>query len=127
MNKNDFNFFRDHSRNFLEMALRTDRQELMHNPDGYGKRTGVCGDTVEMYLKIKKGRVESACYQVNGCVNTNACCNVVSEMVEGWSIDEAWGITSEGVVEYLETLPPDHTHCADLAVGALYLALTNYG
>ena len=58
MNQNNFDFFQDHSRNFLEMALRTDKQELMQNPDGYGKQTGVCGDTVEFFLKIKQGRIQ---------------------------------------------------------------------
>ena len=30
------------------------------------------------------------------------------------------------VISSLETLPPQNTHCAELAVGALYLALANY-
>jgi nitrogen fixation NifU-like protein len=47
-------------------------------------------------------------------------------MIEGKNINAAWGITPERVIDYLETLPPDHAHCAELAVGALYLALANY-
>jgi len=30
------------------------------------------------------------------------------------------------VVAYLETLPLENTHCAELAVGAFYLALINW-
>lgn len=126
MNKSGFDFFQDHSRNFLEMALKTDRQELMENPDGYGKRTGVCGDTVEIHLKVCRKRVEGVSYHVDGCVNTNACCNTVAHMVEGKSVEDAWGVTPERVIEFLETLPPDHVHCAELAVGALYLALSKF-
>ena len=123
MNGNAFNFYQDHSRNFLEMALSRDRQESMANPDGYGRRTGVCGDTVEIFLRVTNGRVANVSYQVNGCINTNACCNTVALMAEGARVDEAWEITPEKVIDYLKTLPPDHVHCAELAVGALYLAL----
>jgi len=122
----DFDFYQDHSRNYLEMALKTDRQESMADPDGYGKRTGICGDTVEIYLKIHQGHVVAVSYRIDGCVNTNACCNTVAHLAEGKKVDTAWGITPEKVMAYLETLPPDHAHCAELAVGALYLALSKY-
>ena len=126
MSEPEFNFFQDHSRNYLEMALKTDKQELMESPDGYGKRTGVCGDTVEIYLNIRQKRVTAVSYQVNGCINTNACCNTVALMAEGKNVEAAWGITPEKIIGFLETLPSDHFHCAELAVGALYLALAKY-
>jgi len=126
MNDKTFDFFQDHSRNFLEMALGTERQASMQHPDGYGKRTGVCGDTVELFLKVHKKKVQAVSYHVEGCINTNACCNAVAQMAEGADVDAAWGITPERVADYLETLPPNHQHCAELAVGALYLALANY-
>jgi len=125
VNQSKFDFFQDHSRNYLEMALKTDKQERMERPDGYGKRTGVCGDTVEFFLRVKDGWIESASYHVDGCMNTNACCNVVSHMIEGRKVHSAWEVTPEAVITFLETLPADHVHCAELAVGALYLALTN--
>lgn len=126
MNEGKFDFFQDHSRNYLEMAFRTDKQGSMENPDGYGKHTGVCGDTVEMFLKVSQGRVQEASYHVEGCINTNACCNVVAHLIEGKSLNAAWGVTPESVIDFLETMPSDHTHCAELAVGALYLALAKY-
>ena len=126
MNERNFDFFQDHSRNYLEMAFRTDKQGAIENPDGYGKRTGVCGDTVEMFLKVSGGRVQEASYHIEGCINTNACCNVVARLIEGRSVNAAWGVTPERVIDYLETMPLDHVHCAELAVGALYLALAKY-
>ncbi len=126
MKPKKFDFWQDHSRNYLEMALRGDRLERIEHPDGYGKRTGDCGDTVEMYLTVSDDRIESVCFQVDGCRNTNACANTVAELVEGKKVTEAWEISPEDVVTFLETLPPHDTHCAELAVGAFYLALTNY-
>ena len=121
-----FDFWRDHSLHYLEMAFRYDRRERLQKPDGYGKRTGECGDTVEMFLGIKDSRIQSVSFDTNGCINTNACANTVSHLVEGRAIEEAWDITPEDVVEFLETLPKENYHCADLAVGAFYLALANY-
>jgi nitrogen fixation NifU-like protein len=126
MAKNSFDFFQDHSLRNLEMALRSDHQALIKSPDGYGKRTGVCGDTVEFYLQVREDAIQDLSFMANGCINTTACCNAIVQLVEGRPVEEAWGITSEDVVAYLETLPADHVHCAELSVGALYLALSNY-
>ena len=126
METKQFNFWQDHSMHYLEMAYRHDRREKIENPDGYGKRTGQCGDTVEIYLTIRDGRIRSVSYQTNGCMNTNACANTVAELAEGRKVEEAWEISSEDLIAFLETLPPQNNHCAELAVGALYLALSNY-
>jgi nitrogen fixation NifU-like protein len=126
MEKKDFNFWKDHSIKYLEMAFRQEKRERLDHPDGYGKRSGDCGDTVEMFLQIRNRRVQSVSFNIEGCMNTNACCNTVAHLVEGKSVAEAWGITPENVVDYLQTLLPENYHCAELAVGALYLALSDY-
>jgi nitrogen fixation NifU-like protein len=122
----NFNYWQDHSDHYLEMAHRTDRCERIERPDGYGKRTGDCGDTVEIYLSIKQGRIRAVSFQTDGCLNTNACANTVAELAEGKTVANVWEITPEDVIDYLETLPSQNFHCAELAVGALYLALANY-
>ena len=126
METTKFDFWQDHSLHYLEMAYRNDRREKIERPDGYGKRTGQCGDTVEIFLSIHRGRIQSVSFLTTGCMNTNACANTVAELAEGRRAEDAWEITAEDVIAYLETLPPQNTHCAELAVGALYLALTNY-
>ncbi len=125
MSDASFDFWNDHSPKFLEMAFRTDKCEIVENPDGYGKNTGDCGDTVEFFITLNDNRIQWISFAVNGCVNTRACANTVVMMAEGKSLSEAWKLTPEQVVQYLETLPPESMHCAELAVGALYLALTN--
>lgn len=126
MNEKQFDFWQAHSLHYLEMAFRNDRRGSIAHPDGYGKRTGDCADTVEMYLSIRNGRIQSVSYETNGCLNTNACANTVAELIEGKDVESAWELTPEDVIEYLETLPSGNTHCAELAVGALYLALRNF-
>jgi len=126
MTSKNFDFWQDHSLHYLEMTLRTDRHEKMRQADGFGRRTGACGDTVEMYLSIREGRIQAVSYSTNGCLSTNACANAVAELVEGRDVEQAWEITPEDVAAYLETLPPENAHCAELAVGALYRALSNF-
>jgi nitrogen fixation NifU-like protein len=59
-------------------------------------------------------------------MNTNACANAAAELIEDRDIETAWELTPEDVIDYLETLPVEHFHCAELSVGALYRALRNY-
>ncbi len=115
-----------HSRNYKDMVTRTGRYGMLDKPDGYGKRTGDCNDTIEIFLSIRANRIEMVTFIVDGCANTIACGNTVSMLVEGRSITDAWQLSPENVINYLETLPEDHHHCAELAVGAFYKALTNY-
>lgn len=121
-----FDFWQDHSRNFLAMAFGRQRREIIHNPDGRGKKTGGCGDTVEMFLTIGNGRIEAVSYDTDGCLNTNACANTVAELAEGRTTEAAWEISPEDVIDFLQTLPEESRHCAELAVGAFYLALADY-
>ncbi len=125
MLNNSTDFFQAHSIKYIEMALRTDRIERVTDPDGYGKRTGDCGDTVEFFLTCKNNIILSSSFQVQGCMNTTACSNTVAKFIQNKTIESAWKISPEKVNRFLETLPEDHFHCAELAVGALYLALAD--
>jgi nitrogen fixation NifU-like protein len=126
MSQETADFWQSHSLKYLEMAFRTDRCEMPASPDGYGKKTGDCGDTTEIFLKTRGETIENVSFHTTGCMNTTACANTVAYLAEGKTIAEAWDITPEDIAAYLETLPADHFHCAELAVGALYLALSNY-
>jgi len=119
------NFLQNHSLAYIEMSLSTDRIERLTHPDGYGKRTGDCGDTVEFFLTCKNNILESVSFDIDGCINTRACCNTVAKLIQGKTPESAWHISPEQVDRFLETLPKDHFHCAELAVGALYLALAD--
>ena len=116
----------EHSERFIDMASRTNRLGILKSPDGYGKRTGDCGDTIELYLSVHASRIQKVSFQIQGCMNTNACANTLAYLVEGRSVADSWQLTPENLIDYLETLPPDHTHCAELVVGAFYHALQEY-
>ena len=126
MEKKQFDFWQDHSINYLEMALNSERQERIEKPDGHARKTGDCGDSVEMYMVVQNDIVERVRFLINGCMNTNACANAVAFLAEGKTVEDAWHITPETVIEYLKTLPQENYHCAELAVGTFYLTLANF-
>jgi nitrogen fixation NifU-like protein len=78
-----------------------------------------------MYISVKDGRLQKVAFEMDGCLNTAACANTVAELVEGRDLETAWKISPEMVAAFLETLPADHFHCAELAVGAFFRALTD--
>ncbi len=54
-----------------------------------------------------------------------ACSNAMSDLAVGKSINDVWQLKPEDIIDYLQTLPDDHHHCAELVVGAMYRALTD--
>lgn len=115
-----------HSLHFLEAAFRTDRQGKIAHPDGYGIRVGDCGDTIEIFLSVEESIIRRVSFVIDGCLNTVACANAIADLTEGRPVSEAWKINADIIARYLETLPEDHFHCAELASGAMYLALSDY-
>jgi len=126
MDRNLQDLLKGHSKRYIEMALDQNRRIRLAAPDGCGKRTGDCGDTMEFFLQIRDGRIFKATFDMAGCLNTAVCANAVSFLTEGKTIEEAWDIAAEDIIDYLETLLFGHHHCAELAVGTFYLALSNY-
>lgn len=126
MTQNPEDSLPEHTQIFLEMAFRTDRQKNLAHPSGVGQNVGTCRDQIEIYLAINGGIVQEVAYTLDGCLNTNACANAVAEMVEGHTVTAAWALKPEMVAEFLQSLPADHFHCAELAVGAFYKALADY-
>lgn len=123
MDQATMNFWQNHSLQFLEMAMRTDRRQVLQNADGYGKLSRECGDTVEIFLVVRNGRIHSAAFETDGCVYALVCANAVAHLAEGKTLQEALELAPESVMDYLETLPEEETHCAEQAIQVLRLAV----
>ena len=99
----------------------------MENPDGVG-RVGdpICGDVMELYIKVKDGIIVDAKFKTFGCAAAIATSSMVTDMVKGKSVEEALKISNKAVVEALDGLPPAKVHCSVLAEDALRAAIENY-
>ncbi len=118
-----FDFWNDHSLEFLEMALKRDYQEHVHSCDGYGRKERECGDTIEFFLNGNKGTLESISYDLKGCLFSHACANTIVFMALDKSIEQAKHITAADIIRFLKTLPKEEDHCADHAVDAFRMAI----
>ena len=99
----------------------------MENPDGIGHvGNPVCGDIMELYIKVKDGIIIDAKFKTFGCGAAIATSSIVTEMVKGKRIEEALKISNKAVAEALDGLPAAKMHCSVLAEEALKSAIENY-
>ncbi len=86
----------------------------------------VCGDLMEVFIRVKDGRIVDAKFRTFGCGSAIATSSMTTELVKGMTLDEAMKITREDVADELEGLPPIKMHCSNLAADALHEAIKNY-
>ena len=99
----------------------------MEDPDGTGKvGNPVCGDIMELYIRVRDDVIVDAKFQTLGCGAAIATSSMVTEMVKGKGIDEALAISNDMVAEALGGLPPVKMHCSVLAEEALKGAIDDY-
>jgi len=99
----------------------------MENPDGTGHvGNPICGDIMELYVRIKDNVITDAKFKTFGCGAAIATSSMVTEMVIGKTIDEALEISNKTVAEALGGLPAAKMHCSVLAEDALRSAIEDY-
>ena len=99
----------------------------LENPDGIGKEGNpVCGDVMELAIKVKENVIEEAKFQTFGCCAAIATSSMITEMVIGKTLEEAEKISKKAVAEALDGLPPAKMHCSNLAADALHNAIEDY-
>lgn len=99
---------------------------VLPDADGKGLADGLCNDTVEMYLKIRDGKITACTFVTDGCGATIACASRLTRFVIGMTPTQARMVNPGDLISLLNGLPEDHKHCATLAVLALRNALRDY-
>ncbi len=111
--------------------------DLFKNPKNLGKMEDatvvavagnpMCGDMITFYLKIDdKDLIERASFESYGCAANIATSSIVTEMIKGMNLEDAWKISYKSVAEAVGGLPSVKFHCGILAVGALKRAIRKY-
>lgn len=98
----------------------------MDKADGYGRVTGTCGDTMEIFLKFERDRVKEASFLTDGCGSSMVCGSFAAELALGKNPDELIEMKGENILDILGGLPEEDRHCAFLAVETLQEALNDY-
>ncbi|MBE6032313.1 MAG: iron-sulfur cluster assembly scaffold protein [Clostridiales bacterium] len=99
----------------------------MENPDAVGSfGSPVCGDMMEIALKIENDVIVDAKFRTFGCGSAIASSSVATEMIKGKTLEEALAYTNQNFVDELGGLPAPKVHCSMLAEQAIRLAIYNY-
>jgi nitrogen fixation NifU-like protein len=101
-------------RNAGELADATAQVEVT-NP--------VCGDVLQLAVRIENGRVVDVRFKAQGCVTAIASSSLLTEMMQGRAVEELRGISAEQISQTLGGLPPATFHGSQLASDALAAVL----
>jgi nitrogen fixation NifU-like protein len=115
-----------YSEKVIELFLQPKNIGKMEKPEGFGRIKGSCGDTMEIFLRVNNGIIQSATFRTDGCGTTIASGSMVTEMVKGKTIEEAGSITDKDILDALGGLPDDSKHCALLAADTIRAAINDY-
>ncbi len=99
----------------------------LEDADAVGKvGNPVCGDVMNIYIKVKDNRIDDINFKTMGCAAAIATSSMVTELAKGKTLEEAEEITRNDVAEALEGLPPIKMHCSNLAADGLRDAIQAY-
>lgn len=100
---------------------------VLEDADGVGREGNpVCGDLMEMFIKVRDGRIVDVKFRTFGCGAAIATSSMATEMVKGMTIEEALKLRRKDIADALGGLPSNKMHCSNLAVDALRSALYDY-
>ena len=85
-----------------------------------------CGDQMLMLLKIEDDVITDVRWKTYGCASAIASTSMLSEIIKGKRIEEAYKIMPKDLVEKLGGLPNYKIHCSVLGDKALRSAIDDY-
>ena len=87
-----------------------------------------CGDLITVYLKIgEDGRIEKASFEGEGCTISQAGGSIVSELIEGMTLDEVRELGTQTMVEEMgQDVVKSRVRCATLALGTVQAAIDQH-
>lgn len=75
----------------------------------------VCGDVLQLAVKVEAGWVREVRFMCRGCTTAIACASLLTEKIQGAELSAVRGITAESLAEALGGLPAATFHGAQLA------------
>jgi nitrogen fixation protein NifU and related proteins len=94
--------------------------------DGEGSATSPCGDSMWIWLRVRNGSIDDACFVSDICIGAVVSGSILTEMIKQRPIGEALTITGRDILRELGGLPEQFAHCAILAADTLKEALKDY-
>lgn len=96
--------------------MDADAQARVENP--------VCGDIMDLAIKVSGERIDDVRYRIRGCVPSIAAGSCLTEMIKGRPLAEVRTLRREELVRALDGLPNASLHASHLAMDALAAVLS---
>lgn len=117
----------DYSKETKEHFFNPKNIGEIKNPDSIGKvGNPVCGDVMEIFLKINNNIIKDIKFRTFGCMAAIATSSMITELAKGKTLEKAKKIKIQDISDSLKGLPSIKMHCSNLAVKALNKAIENY-
>lgn len=117
---------KEYSEPVIDRWINPRHQGTLEQPDGYGKVTGSCGDTIEIFLKMEGDIISECRWLTDGCGATISCATMATELALGKTFTQALAtVCTNEIIRQLGGLPEYNLHCAQLASEALRSALAD--
>ncbi len=118
---------------YHEMIIDYSRNPLnfgeLENPDAtYHDSNPLCGDSIDIDLKIDEDKISDIKFHGKGCAICMACSSVLTELTKGKNIDKVKQISKNDILSELglEHLQAVRIKCALLSLKVLKYALYSY-
>lgn len=87
-----------------------------------------CGDEMLMLIRVDPATetILDCRWKTYGCASAIASTSILSEMIKGMTLEEAFRITPQAILERLGGLPEHKIHCSVLGDKALRAAINDY-
>ena len=115
-----------YSETAIDHSMNPRNVGTMEDADGFARVTGSCGDTMEIWLKVKNNTIADATFMTDGCGTSIASGSMVTEIAKGKSVGEVRKISQQDFLNALGGLPEESEHCALLAANTLKEAIKDY-
>jgi len=107
-----------HPRNFGDLP-EPDVRSKDSNP--------LCGDVIEMQLKLRDGKIDDLRFKGRGCAISQASASMLTELAKGKTLDEIKALSKEDVLSMLGIDPgPTRIKCALLGLKVIKLGVYGY-
>lgn len=85
----------------------------------------VCGDVLQLAVRIQNDRIVEARFLCRGCTTSIACASLLTEQLRGRTLTEVHSITASSLSQLLGGLPDATFHGAELAADGVQTLVRN--
>jgi len=117
----------NYTKKTIDHFLKPQNIGKINKPDGYAQIGNmVCGDQLDFFLKVEKGKIKDVKFLSFGCASNIATASILTEKIKGLSLAQAKKYDWKTVVKELGGLPNQKIHCSVMAVEGLKKAIADY-